>query len=201
MRHAFLLALCSAPLVLSGCPGDPGTPVDVPALYTEVDLPEDELAMEALRILGAPEADGDGSCATCHGITRRSVATWAEQAQVILDSCLTDLDVGSDASAAAMVACLHGPTTDGMNGMYRASSASIFSAAAQGDWFRYVFQHGAGAAWESELSDFVQYAGMPNEDMDPLTQEELDVVFTWFLRGAPGADACLLYTSPSPRDS
>lgn len=199
MRRSSLLALAlSLSSVLAGCPGggDPVPPGGVPLLYTEVDMDDDELAMEALRILGAPEADGEDSCATCHGITRRTITTWAEQAQIIRETCLTDLAVASDASAAAMVACLHGPTTDGMTGMYRASSASIFSAAAHGDWFRYVFAHGAGASWESELEDFVQYAGMPNEGEAPLTQDEIDVIFTWFLRGAPGADDILPIVPP-----
>ncbi len=201
LRPSLLLLLVGAPLALAaGC--DPETPIDrpeAPPLYTEVDLPDDELAMQALEILGASAAGGSGSCATCHGITRRSMTRWAEQAQVILDTCLTDLEVSTDENAASMVACLHGPTTDGMTGMYAASSASIFSAAADGAWFRFVFEHGAGAGWEAEHDDFVRYAGMPNEDMPALTQDEFDIVATWFLRGAPEADS-VLPVDPAPDD-
>lgn len=198
-----LLRLSVLPIVsfalLAGC--DPETTLterpDAPALYTEVDLPDDELAMQALAILGSSAAGSSGSCSTCHGITRRSMTRWAEQAQVIMDTCLTDLEVSTDANAASMVACLHGPTTDGMNGMYAASSASIFSAAADGAWFRFVFEHGAGESWQSEYDDFVRYAGMPNEDMPALTQAEFDIVATWFLRGAPEADS-VLPVDPAP---
>ena len=201
-RLAPLVVALTSLSALAGC--DPAAPVverpPAPELYNEVDLPDAELAMQALRLLGSSAAGGTGSCATCHGITQRTVTTWAEQTQVILDTCLTDLDVATDASAADMVACLHGPTTDGMTGMYRASSASIFSAGAHLPWFEYVFEYGVPAADSAaEYGDFTQYAGMPNEGMDTFTQEEFDIVATWFVRGAPLADS-ILPVDPPPSE-
>jgi hypothetical protein len=156
-----------------------------PPLYTESVLDGERLAREALRIMGSSAAGGSGSCSDCHGHTRMSVRTWAEQAMAVRAGCLTDLEVSTDEAAAAMVACLDGPLG------YQASHASIFSAAAHLGWFRFVFQQGAGASWETELGSFRDQAGMPAEGRMPLTQAQFDVVATWFLRGAPMADAVL----------
>lgn len=197
MTSTRLVLLTSLALVaLPACqgPGNGPPPVRDPAppLYTESTLPDDELAMEALRLLGSSHAGGTESCSMCHGISRRLVHTWAEQTQVVLDGCLADLEVATDASATDMVACLHGPTP-----MYRAANASIFAAAAHLDFFQYVFEHGAGANAQQEHDDFVQWAGMPQEGETPLTQEQFDIVATWFVRGAPLADT-ILPNDPPP---
>ena len=157
-----------------------------PPLYTESTLTGDALAREALRLLGAPAAGGSRSCGECHGITRRRVRTWAEQVQTVLESCLDDLAVSTDASASEMIACLRDP-----DGNFRAANAGIFSAAAHLDWFEYVFRQGGGATWMDDHDTFVRRAGMPADARPPFTQAELDIVATWFVRGAPLADTIL----------
>ena len=92
MSHRLAVPSVLVLLFLAGC--DPATPPppprpDAPALYTESSLPDAMLGREALRIMGSSAAGGTASCATCHGITRRTIQTWVEQAQVVLDTCLT----------------------------------------------------------------------------------------------------------------
>ncbi len=212
-------------LPLAGCPSDPATPTDAslradapsaerdapaspdayaapdayvrpaaPELWTESVLADDRLAREALRIMGSSAAGGSGSCSECHGITRLSVRTWAEQAMAVRSECLTDLDVTTDAVAAGIVACLDSPLG------YRASHASIFSAGAHLDWFRYVFERGfvgTSTSWEAEHGDFVTRAGMPAEGRPTLTQAQFDILASWFMRGAPMADS-VLPADPAP---
>lgn len=207
MSHRLAVPSVLVLLFLAGC--DPATPPppprpDAPALYTESSLPDAMLGREALRIMGSSAAGGTASCATCHGITRRTIQTWVEQAQVVLDTCLTDLEVTTDEVASDMMVCLHAPRIDGMSGDYRASQASIFSIAAHLDWFQFVFERGSieggtGDSWEAEHARFLMRAGMPNEGMTALTQEQVDIVLTWILRGAPGATS-ILPDDPPPEE-
>jgi hypothetical protein len=173
---------------------DAGPRPDAPPLYTESELEGDALAREALRILGSRAAGGMRSCSECHGITRRRVRTWAEQTTVVLDTCLTDQEVTTDASASAMLECVRGigPT-------YRPDNIGIFAAAADLEWFRYVFERGTGADWETEHETFVDRAGMPAESRTPLTQEQFDIIATWFVAGAPNAEA-ILPADPAPAE-
>jgi hypothetical protein len=173
--------------------GPPVTRDPAPPLYTESTLDDAALSTAALMLMGWTPSGATGeSCSECHGITRRLVHTWAEQTQVVLDGCLADRDVTTDAAAAEIVACLHGPSP-----MYRAANASIFAAAAHLDFFQYVFEHGAGANAQTEHDDFVRWAGMPQEDNPRLSQEDFDILATWFVRGAPRADT-LLPNDPPP---
>lgn len=162
-----------------------------PALYTESTLEDLELAREALRILGAPAAGGSASCGECHSLTRRQMATWASEAQTVRENCLTDLAVSSDESAQTMLECIRGEA-------YRAQNISIFAAASDLGWFRYVFEHGSADATEGtrEHNMFVDRAGMPAEGRTPLTQAEFDTVASWFLRGAPRASSILPLETP-----
>ena len=151
-----------------------------PPLYTPSTLGDMELATEALRLMGSRHAGGSGSCTECHGITRRQVRTWADRTTAVLRTCLTDLDVRTDVGAERMVRCLRG---DGPT--YAAEDSGIFSIAAHLGWFRYVFEHGAGADWEQEHQDFVDFAGMPAEERPRLTQPEVDIIASWFARDIP----------------
>jgi hypothetical protein len=173
---------------------DAGPRPDAPPLYTESSLTGVELAREALRILGSRAAGGTGSCAECHGITRRRVRTWAEQTTVVLDGCLTDLDVMTDVSATAMIEC-----SRGVGATYRPDNIGIFSAASHLDWWRYVFERGVATDWMTEHETFVDRAGMPAEGRTPLTQEEFDVIATWFVAGAPDANS-VLPADPAPSE-
>jgi hypothetical protein len=168
----------------------------VPPFRNPVATPDLELARQALRILGAPAAGATTPyCNECHGLTRQTIYNWRALSDTALSTCLTDLAVTSDASAADMVACFR-------NGaLYDPQHVGVFSTAAQLAWFRYVFQHGAGASWETEHAAFVEQAGMPPmASMHPsLDQAQFDIVAEWFIRGVPGLED-VLPEDPAPTE-
>jgi hypothetical protein len=164
-----------------------------PVFRNPVDLADGPLATEALRILGLGTA-GE-SCAECHGITRARIRAWRTLSDVALEACLTDLDVGTAASAQSMIACLR----DAETGTFHPSRAGVFSTAARLEWFPYVFERAIGAGWEVEHDDFVERTGMPPEPRDSLTQAEFDIVAEWFIRGVPELEAHVP-AEPPPTD-
>ena len=178
----------------------------VPPFRNPVALPDAELAMQALRILGAPEAGATAVvCNECHSVTRARVAQWRILSTASLDSCLTDLDVPSDASATATLACLREGRT-----AYRASSLGIWATAAHLPWFQYVFRHGTPASGGAAAhATFLTAAGMPRNPDTRLTQPQFDIVAEWFIRGTPNVDdilpisgaptECLPYVSTEAR--
>jgi hypothetical protein len=166
----------------------------VPPFRNPVATPDLELARQALQLLGAPAAGAtEVYCNDCHGLTRQTIRHWRALSDTALSSCLTDLAVSSDASAATMVECFR-------NGaVYDTTRVGVFATAAELAWFRYVFQHGAGAGWEAEYAAFLERAGMPPADSGhpPMTQEQFDVVAEWFIRGVPELEA-VLPEDPAP---
>jgi hypothetical protein len=168
----------------------------VPPFRNRVDTPDLELARQALAILGSPAAGATAPyCNDCHGLTRQTLYNWRALSDAALSGCLTDLGVSSDASAASMVACFR----DGA--LYDPERVGVFSTAAQLAWFRYVFQRGAGADWETEHARFVEQAGMPPAaSMHPaLDQAQFDIVAEWFIRGVPELEA-VLPADPAPTE-
>jgi hypothetical protein len=165
----------------------------VPVFRNPVDLPDEDLAREALEILGAPEAGAtEERCLDCHAISRQNIRWWRAQSDVALASCLTDLSVASQASATATLECFR--PEPGMP--YVTSRLGIFATAAPLDWFRYVFYTSAPETWEADHADFVERVGMPRGDHPALTQEEFDVVAEWFIRGVPEVDSILPLETP-----
>ncbi len=167
-----------------------------PRFRNPVDLGDLALAREALRILGAPSAGGAIYCTDCHGLTRQTIRHWRALSDTALATTLTDLEVTSDASAAAMVASFRGAA-----GSYDTTRLGVFSTAAQLNWFRYVFMRGAGPSWETELDEFLGRAAMPPLDSGHagMTQAEFDVVAEWFIRGVPSLEA-VLPADPAPTE-
>lgn len=166
----------------------------VPAFRHPVDTPDLELARQALRILGAPAAGATSTyCNDCHGLTRQTIYNWRALSDTALSSCLTDLDVASDTSAATMMACLR----DGA--VYDPAHAGVFATAADLAWFRYVFRHGTTGDWEAEHGRFLEQAGMPPQGSGHpgLDQAQFDIVAEWFIRGVPELEA-VLPADPAP---
>lgn len=166
----------------------------VPPFRNPVATPDAELARQALRILGSPAAGATAVyCNDCHGLTRQTIRHWRALSDTALSSCLTDLAVTSDTSAATMVDCFR-------NGeVYDTTRVGVFATAAQLAWFRYVFEHGAGATWETEYAAFVERAGMPPMDSPhaSLDQAQFDIVAEWFIRGVPALED-VLPEDPAP---
>jgi hypothetical protein len=75
-----------------------------PAFRNPVSLPDDQLAQQALTILGA--TGGGSECNACHGLTRQHLRYWRALTDTSMTSCLTDLAVSSQQSAQQMIDCL-----------------------------------------------------------------------------------------------
>ena len=79
----------------------------LPVFRNPVSLPDDQLALQALQILGAqvPGAT-QGSCESCHGLTKQRLRYWRALSDTALATCLTDLSVSSPTSARTMIDCV-----------------------------------------------------------------------------------------------
>lgn len=196
-RAALLLAL----LALVGCDergsGDGGVPTDgeLPAdgsvgdagpgpvtLYTPVDLPDDVLADQAVRILAGTLEQP--RCPTCHGLTPVAVRTWADQTTSALD-CIGTLDPNVPDEARAIIACF---STDRVG---NPALLGLVSTAVRLEWFTRVFDIYYPMTSAPEQAEFSTTAHMPQGTVAPLTQEEVDVLLSWSVRGLPGLDTRL----------
>ena len=199
-------------LALIGCGGGGGggtpdaadidAPVDarpVPAFRNPVALPDDQLATRALQILGAAVPGANtSSCNGCHGITKQKLRYWRTLSDAAMDTCLTDLAVGSPASAKTMLDCTREmPELDTSD--YRAKKLGIYSTAARLPWFEYAFWAAYGDDAAAKHADLVAHAAMPKEGMPSWTQEEFDIVAEWYVRGLPALDTTLV-TDPPPTE-
>lgn len=156
-----------------------------PALYNaRDDLSDNDLATQALALLGLPSAGGSKNCQSCHGLTRQNLYYWRALSDTALSDCLTDLNVSTQASAKQMIDCFRiEPSND--TSLFRPQKVGIFDTAAHLDWFRYTFQKAYEFGWENEFDEFLPRVGMPRGGHIPFTQPEFDIIATWFARGLP----------------
>jgi len=194
--------------VLIGCHGNNATPdagpmdaaIDAPmapAFRNPVALADDELATQALAILGADVPNKQTSCNSCHAITRQHLRYWRALGDTSMASCLTDLQVQTQESATQMLDCLRSmpelATSD-----FEVKKLGIWASAARLPWFEYVFWKAYGADYATQRDAFLNIAAMPHGDtVTPLTQAQFDIVAEWFLRGQPKLDANLAQ-DPAP---
>lgn len=166
----------------------------VPAFRNPVALPDDELAMQALTILGAVNGS-DASCDGCHGMTRQRLRYWRALSDMSMEKCLTDLSVATPQSALQMIDCLRMmPDVPGSD--FAATKLGIYASAAKLPWFQFTFWRAYGDEGPQQLAAFVAAAGMPQGDQAALTQEQFDIVAEWFSRGVPSLDASLPIDPP-----
>ncbi len=161
-------------------------PERAPILRRPVALPDDELARAALRLMGAREAGGSGSCHDCHGITRASIGHFRALSDTAWSTCFSDLEVRTQAAAQAVVACFQDPAR-----RYHTASLGVFATGAGFEWFRFVFRRAFGAGWEAEYERFLQRVRQPPLPYAEFSQDEFNVLTEWFLRGTPQVDAVL----------
>jgi hypothetical protein len=168
-----------------------------PAFRTPVALADDELAQQALQILGAQVPGAEpASCNRCHGLTAQRLRYWGELGDTALATCLTDLEVTSAASAQRTIDCTRAmpavPTSD-----FESKKLGIFSIAARLPWFAHTFEVAYGSDAPSQLAAFRELAAMPRDASAGLTQAQFDIVAEWFVRGLPALDRTLV-TDPPP---
>lgn len=165
-------------------PPDAG-PERAPIFRNPVSLSDEELAMQALRLMGAPEAGGSGSCAGCHAITRENIAHFWELTNTAWYICLADRELSTRAVAEGTVGCFQD------SGLYSASKLGVFATGASLPWFPFAFRRAIGEGWEEEYERFRMRVQQPPDGHEPFTQAEFDLLTEWFLRRTPLADELL----------
>jgi hypothetical protein len=190
-----VLAACGGGSGGTDAAGDDGSTgpdaVPAPAFRNPVDLPDDQLALEALKILGANVPGHDTRCNGCHPLTRSHIRYWRTLSDTALADCLTDLAVSTDASAHQMIDCARtDPSNPSAN--FTTPKLGVFASAARLPWFQYVFGR-AYPGSTAEYDSFVMRVGMP-PNASPnasMTQAQFDIVAEWFIRGVPQLDQSL----------
>jgi hypothetical protein len=151
-----------APPLDPDAPPMPDAPAIAPPFRNPVALPDDQLALSALQILGAsvPNASAT-SCGECHSLTRQQLRYWRVLSDTAMSGCLTDLEVSSPASAQAMVECLRAmPSVPGSD--FRARKLGIYSSAAHLPWFDFTARRGYGPSGGPMVATELRTgAGMP----------------------------------------
>ncbi len=179
-----------------------GPPVEdvAPAFRNPVNLPDDQLAQQALSLLGASVPGARTSCNSCHGMTRQHLYYWRALSDDTMTSCLTDLTVATAESAKTMLDCLRSmpavTTSD-----YSTERVGVFATAIDLPWFQYAIKKAYGAdAAAAEQAKLATQVGMPRGATIPkYTQEEFDIVAEWFARGLPTLESSLI-EDPPPSD-
>jgi hypothetical protein len=182
----------------------PDAPADVaidapmaPVFRNPVALPDEQLAIQALQILGADVAGAQQGCSRCHGLTRQRLRYWRALSDVAMAKCLTDLSVATPESALAMIDCTRAmPDVPGSD--FSTPKLGIYATAAKLPWFQFVFWRAYGDEGAAKLAAFQAAIGMPKGDVAPLTQEQFDIVAEWFARGVPRLNETLP-TDPPPQ--
>ncbi len=159
-------------------------------------LPDPELALRALQILGADVKDTGDACTPCHSLTESNLRDWADLSSGALTACLTDLEVATPEVAREMIECVQ--ALPGLPGTKFATAAlGFWAAGAERDWWSYTFTKGYPEDGAARWAAFVDEVHMPPDGRVPLTDEEYDLVGEWFARGVPLLDE-LLDETPGP---
>lgn len=161
-----------------------------PTFRNPVDMEDMALATEALRLMGASEAGGTGSCHTCHGLTVESITHFRELSDTAWSTCLSDLELATSDDAEEALRCIRIGTR------YATEQLGIYAAGGHLPWFTYAFARARGAAYGPELERFLTRAAMPPGGDGGWTQGEFDIVTEWFQRGTPHVEDILSGSVP-----
>jgi NAD(P)H-dependent flavin oxidoreductase YrpB (nitropropane dioxygenase family) len=209
MRARLLLSLLPSLLLAQvGCGDDAPTTADggadaappdaappdaavAPRLRNELDgVPDDELALHALQLLGAPVEGAASNCDNCHGMSNGRVRSWADPlGSNALPTCFTDLEISTQEAALEMIACLR-QNPEKSTSAFVTAKLGIFASAADLPWFHYLFDKAYGAEGETQYQTFRNAVLMPRakSGRPAFGQADFDVVAEWFQRGLPEID-------------
>jgi hypothetical protein len=156
-----------------------------PILFERVSLADEELARQALTLMGSSSVGASGSCATCHSLGRPTLTRWLQLTNGFADACLGSTALPDAAAVEAMYGCFSSHSTS--SAALAPSDFGIYSAAAHLPWFSYVLERteaagGDGAAFHQH---FVERVGMPRAG-DRWSQADFNLLAEWFARGLPG---------------
>ena len=186
---ALMLVVAVGAACGSEAPAGPDAAV-APTLRNPVTLPDDQLAPQALEILGKLPGPTSAPCKNCHPMVRSELATWRVDTDKALPTCFVDLAISTTESALAMIDCMRavpgGPA-------YAAKRIGILSTGAELPWFEFLFWRAYGDD-RRELDKFIVQGGMP-KGSPTLSQAHFDLVTEWFLRGLPNLEA---HVPPDP---
>jgi hypothetical protein len=197
----FLFAFASLPLVAcGGGSGDdsagPDAPPPVDAAVAPVfrnplpDVPDGELALHALQLLGADVDGADRNCNACHGLSKPRLRAWLDLSEASMSDCLTDLAVTSQDAAIPMIDCLRDNPAI-VDSPFAPQRLGFYAVGAGLPWFEYLFELGHPDGGAVMFEDFKNRVWMPRGGHEPFTQSEFDVVAEWVARGLPQLDELL----------
>ncbi len=203
---------------IKGCADDPDScdwaplprgETEVDGELPAVDLEGDELALEALKTIGADVQDAtceDGECATrrcaeCHPVSRNNLVAWSQLTDHSLFGCGLDQheDPGEMTATEALAAinCMRVDPTDDTS-VFAAERLGILTTGVQFSYFRKLFRRAFGAAWEGEYTQFARRVSMPKGNHPPFSLMEYAVVLKWFESDLQGLDN-VLEEEPPPQ--
>jgi hypothetical protein len=162
-----------------------------PRLYRPVASDDALLANAALWILGSHDVGAEGSCSSCHGLTRERLRDWERLTKLTLseDGCLADLELETPEVARRAIECVR---AEGADDRFVPRNLGVFAAATPNAFFRFAFDRAHGPTdGPAQYDAFLSLVEMPpRESLDPprihtLSQTDLDIVVAWMLRGLP----------------
>ncbi len=167
--------------------GDAGWPI-APALHNPVAMLDVPLAKKALGIMGSAAVGAEGSCRSCHAISRPTLSKWRFLTDNIDQGCLRNPSLSDQESVDSMFECINEMSEDfgAPITQTRPAQLGIYAAAAHLGWFEFAFEHASSTqpGWKEQHKKFIGSAGMPRAG-EKLSQESFDVVAEWFARGLP----------------
>jgi hypothetical protein len=167
----------------TGVEGSSLTKWSPPGLRDGVALTDDELAHQALTLMGSAAVGAAGSCSSCHSLGRPTLTRWQGLTDEFSAACLSQPSLPDVAAVDAMLACFQ---AHAQPEPLSPPAFGIYSAATHLPWFSFIFEHATAYAddWHAHHDDFVTHVGMPRAGAR-FTQEQFSVVAEWFARGLP----------------
>jgi len=181
-------------------PPDAGPPDAAvpPAFRNPVDLADDQLALQALQLLGADVPDAERNCNVCHGLTRARLREWLSLSETSNDDCLTNLTVTSRDEAVPMVNCLRSNPGE-VASPFSPAKLGYYATAAHLDWFEYLFMLAYPDSGADLYAEFTGRVLMPRGVHVPFDQGQFDIIAEWVARGLPMLDD-YVPENPDPGD-
>jgi hypothetical protein len=162
--------------------------VVIPAFRNPVDLPDGDVALGALQLLGADVDGADRNCDICHGLTRARLRSWLELSEASMADCLTDLQVDRRDDAVPMIECLRTNPAQ-VGSPFSPARLGFYATAAHLDWFDYLVHLGYPDTGDDVHAELVERVQMPRPGAHALyTQAQFDVIAEWVARGLPLLD-------------
>jgi len=190
-----VISACSGGGGSSEAPADAGVPdafvpdaAIAPALFNpRDDLSDQDLAVQALDLLGSGSDPSEDNCENCHGLTRQRLRYWRAITDTGVTGCFSDLDLTTQQAAKAAIDCMREEPADA-GSLFHPENVAIFTTGAHLPWFEFAFKRAFGDDYESEYEEFLGHVSMPRGGLTPFTQAEFDIVASWFTRGVPLVD-------------